>query len=588
MIAATNQLAMDTSFVGTATAGGNVAYQQPGFAVTVSSNWQPVSFVTENTDNTSQVTTYNSSGYVSNNYSGPNGTGSITSSQVSIDNSDGSTKTTSYAGANGTGSITSSDQENVDGTSQITTYNPVFNPGSSTTTTYSGPNGTGSITKIDQENTTNYTSQITTYNPDGSSVTKSYSGPNGTGSITKIDQENSNGTSVITTYGPGGPTTINYSGPNGTGTVTKITIQGSTGSIVSQTSGIAYSYTGHEIYTNTSAKLPEGTVTATATFAISAGFTGSAQPTANSLTALGQTLTNATPYAGAGAPTTFSFVNGQITQWTLEHVALNLTIATIDDLGSGGGATDSAGYSQNYTGPNPVTAFNTNSPGTWSASFYQTTVTISPLAGQTQQLASVLSNSALTAQGAIQNITVNGPGIVGVTGSVTVPASGGQGTFTDNGTVNLGALGTNVLNLNNVTLAGSGFIQQQGENDATYVSAVSGVDFAVSGGTLTLANPTGFNGTIGPISATSGAAAMGTFGQVDIMNAMNVAKGSFDTTTGMLSLLNSAGSDMGDIHFGGVATGLRLTQEPARGSSSAYLAINDQGTGGNIPLTFHA
>jgi hypothetical protein len=213
-------------------------------------------------------------------------------------------------------------------------------------------------------------------------------------------------------------------------------------------------------------------------------------------------------------------------------------------------------------------------------------VTVSALAGQTQQLSAVLTNPSLTAQGAVQNLTINGPGTVAVTGTVAVPAAAGQGTFTDNGTINLGALGTNVLNLSKMNFTGSGVIAQQGESDAIYVSSGSGVDFQITSGSLHLANPTGFNGVIGPTSAST--PSMGIFGETDISNAQAVTHGSFNTTTGMLSLLNSAGSDIGNIHFKGVATGLRLTQEPARGSSSAYLAINDQGTGGNIPLTFHA
>jgi hypothetical protein len=176
-------------------------------------------------------------------------------------------------------------------------------------------------------------------------------------------------------------------------------------------------------------------------------------------------------------------------------------------------------------------------------------------------------------------------------GSLTV-SSAGQGTVRIDGTINVGAGGTNVLNLNDVNVVGTGVVIQQGENDTTLVSSVKGVDFVVDGGTLTLANPTGFNGTIGPISAAAAAPAMGIFGEVDVLNAMDVAKGSFDTTTGMLSLLNSAGADLGDIHFAGDPSGLHLTQVPAFPGHSAHLAINDQGTsgdgaGGNIPLTFH-
>jgi len=188
-------------------------------------------------------------------------------------------------------------------------------------------------------------------------------------------------------------------------------------------------------------------------------------------------------------------------------------------------------------------------------------------------------------------LAIENAGTLANGGSLTVSSSG-QGTVRIDSTVSLGALGANVLNLNDVNVVGTGVVNQQGENDATFVSSVSGVDFAVNSGTLTLADLTGFKGTIGPASAAADAPAMGIFGEVDILNALDVARGSFDTTTGVLSLVNSAGTDLGDIHFAGVASGLRLNQVPSIGGHSPHLAINDQGTsgngaGGNIPLTFH-
>ena len=187
-------------------------------------------------------------------------------------------------------------------------------------------------------------------------------------------------------------------------------------------------------------------------------------------------------------------------------------------------------------------------------------------------------------------LTVNGNSSI-ANGGTLIASSGSLGTFDVGGTITLSPLGNNILNLSSVKVGGSGVISQQGENDITYVSSVTGPHFELSAGVLQLANPTGFNGTIGPVSTASGATAMGIFGQIDILNAMNVAKGSFDTTTGMLSLLNSAGGNAGTIHFAGVATGLRLTQEPAVAGKTAYLAINDtsgNSAAGNIPLAFHA
>lgn len=85
--------------------------------------------------------------------------------QTTLLGSDGSTLSTStYSDTGGSGLVTSIDEEDADGTSQITTFN---SDGSSTETYYSGPSGTGSQTETDQEDLDG-TSQITIYNQDGS------------------------------------------------------------------------------------------------------------------------------------------------------------------------------------------------------------------------------------------------------------------------------------------------------------------------------------------------------------------------------------------------------------------------------------
>jgi hypothetical protein len=58
----------------------------------------------------------------------------------------------------------------------------------------------------------------------------------------------------------------------------------------------------------------------------------------------------------------------------------------------------------------------------------------------------------------------------------------------------------------------------------------------------------------------------------------------------MLSLLDASGKDLGDLHFAGNVSGLRLNAIPLNGLG--YIAIiNDAGNGrvqGNIHLTFHS
>jgi hypothetical protein len=167
---------------------------------------------------------------------GPNGTGPAVTftrnsaddntSQITTYSADGSSITTDYSGPDGTGSITSQDTENADGTSALTTYNP---DGSSVTDDYTGPRGTGMLTRQD----TQYyggTSQIIIYNSDGSSTATDYAGPGGTGLVTEIDQDNSNGTSQITIYNDDRSYTVtDYSGADGAGEVTQIDTYDSSG-----------------------------------------------------------------------------------------------------------------------------------------------------------------------------------------------------------------------------------------------------------------------------------------------------------------------------------------------------------------------
>jgi Hint domain len=63
-------------------------------------------------------------------------------SQTTTYGADGSSVTNYYTGLNGTGTLTETDTENADGTSRITMYNP---DGSSVSTDYSGPHGSGAI-----------------------------------------------------------------------------------------------------------------------------------------------------------------------------------------------------------------------------------------------------------------------------------------------------------------------------------------------------------------------------------------------------------------------------------------------------------
>jgi hypothetical protein len=187
-----------------------------------------------------------------------------------------------------------------------------------------------------------------------------------------------------------------------------------------------------------------------------------------------------------------------------------------------------------------------------------------------------------------QSLVVGAPGTIDNGGSLFIDGSGA--TVQLDTTVTVGALGSNELYLNDVNLTG-GIIAQNGENDKTYVGgtdvtpgddgSVNGTEFVINGGTLDIAWPGGFNGTIGSAIGSS----IGIFGEVDIENAMAVASGTFDTSTGVLSLLNAGGTDLGDFHLAGDASGIVLNMR-----AGGILAINDHPSAsqGNIGLTFHS
>ena len=180
--------------------------------------------------------------------------------------------------------------------------------------------------------------------------------------------------------------------------------------------------------------------------------------------------------------------------------------------------------------------------------------------------------------------------------------SGGRGIFNVNGTISLGAIGSNVLNLQNVDTQGRGVIVEQGESDLVTVGSVADPNaqaignvphFEITAGVLDITNPAGFyRDHRTNFRVAWGGVGFGLFGEIDLFNMQNVTHGGFDTTTGVLSLLTASNGPVATLTFQGNSAGLHLSQEPARGSIGAHLAINGGGSGdsagGNIPLVFHS
>ena len=184
-----------------------------------------------------------------------------------------------------------------------------------------------------------------------------------------------------------------------------------------------------------------------------------------------------------------------------------------------------------------------------------------------------------------------------INGSATLNDGGGgrpPGTeFILNGTVTVGALGANHLNLAQVAaLGGNGTIRQTGQNDVTSVGNVApGVHFDIQKGELTIGSSFGeFDGTIGPTSG-SGPSLGPTADVVFYPEAFSVSQvqtAKFDTSAGLLSLLGATGRDLADFHFSGDARGLGVSVTPSTGPGVAsFVSITDHpGSVSPIPITF--
>ena len=137
-----------------------------------------------------------------------------------------------------------------------------------------------------------------------------------------------------------------------------------------------------------------------------------------------------------------------------------------------------------------------NGHGTWSQAIHLTSVTVSPLAGKTQQLAAVIANPQVKAQGDVQDITVNGPGTVAVSGAITVP------TLVDDGTVSISTMGSLIVS-SAVDPSSAGLFELTSKSAlelASYLGASLKIEFAGGSDRLTVDNASDFGVNVGSAS----------------------------------------------------------------------------------------
>jgi hypothetical protein len=189
-------------------------------------------------------------------------------------------------------------------------------------------------------------------------------------------------------------------------------------------------------------------------------------------------------------------------------------------------------------------------------------VTVSPLAGQTQSLTSLLSNPNLGAQGSLQTLTIGGPGAVDLDGVASIPdleIAGGGNFLLTGGTINTDPVtidaGGNITGYGTITgseTANGTVTASGGTLDITGDITGSGTLTFASGAALQLEGNvaateslifTGDNETLilGPSASVSAAVSGIGLGDVIALEGQQVTGAVYDPTQNMLEVTASDG-----------------------------------------------
>jgi hypothetical protein len=177
------------------------------------------------------------------------------------------------------------------------------------------------------------------------------------------------------------------------------------------------------------------------------------------------------------------------------------------------------------------------------------------------------------------SVTFNGTSQISNDSTLTAAAYAGASPYTVNGTMNID--GTSTVNMDYVSVAGTGTFHLTGEDALLRVGAVgAGATVVLDGGMLSLANGMDFLGTI--TDSAPGSSRIGPMSSVDVYNALNATRETFDRTTGVLSLFTAQGTEVTSLKFRGTG---ELYAAPTAGLATNYMAITSHPSAGALPIT---
>lgn len=166
--------------------------------------------------------------------------------------------------------------------------------------------------------------------------------------------------------------------------------------------------------------------------------------------------------------------------------------------------------------------------------------------------------------------------------TLTATGFGGTGNYAVNDVMTID--GSSTVNMNYVSLSGSGTIALSGSNALLRAGTVAaGETVKLDGGMLSLTNGMHFLGTITDSQPAASRIASGA--SVGIYNAFDAVSETFNRTTGMLKLLNAQGTAVASLTFAGHGD---LYAAPTTGLATNYIAISSHASAGMMPVTFTA
>jgi hypothetical protein len=178
------------------------------------------------------------------------------------------------------------------------------------------------------------------------------------------------------------------------------------------------------------------------------------------------------------------------------------------------------------------------------------------------------------------HVTFNGTSRVSYNSTLTATGYGGTGQYTVNGTMKID--GTSVVNMNYVAVDGTGTFHLTGATALLRVGSVgAGETVVLDGGKFSLTNGMHFLGTITDSAPAVSRIGLGT--SVDVYNAFDAVRESFNRSTGALSLFNAAGTEVAHLKFAGTGD---LYAAPTSGLATNFISISSQHTVGALPVTF--